>query len=95
MKLSNYFQSNLTNAIEPLKEMMDYLHQNVNELVSCDMTRLSGRMQGTYEDYLSQCKLSEMPQDPMEVLKNLSSYLWGGGNKVASSRYNDKCKSTS
>ncbi len=77
MKIDKYFQSNSNNEITSLLEMIEYLHKGVNDFVDTDMTRLSNRMQGSYEDFLKHKKISVNPRDPYEVLSELTDYFGG------------------
>lgn len=77
MNVYDYFQDYKINEIEQLIDMMTHLHDNVNNLVDCNMTRLSGRIESTYEDFLKDRCISEESRGPKEVLTELSKYFGG------------------
>lgn len=77
MKIEDYFQDYKTNKVSPLTEMIEYLHDEVSDLINCDATRLEGRLQESYESYLFNKKIPENSRTPKEVLSDLSRNFGG------------------
>jgi len=72
-----YFQDPKNNDITGLLDLIKGLNGFVDKFIDTNMTRLNEKIEGSYYEYLKDCKLSFESKEPLKVLEEISELYKG------------------